>query len=104
MYNYSIHRGRKHFCRYCFHAFITEEILKPHIKYWFKINDKQTIKMPKKGEYAKLKNCERKIKSPFIIYADFESIVVPEDNGKQIRMSLILTNIRNMLLVVMIIN
>ena len=60
--------------------------------------------MPKKGEYAKLKNCERKIKSPFIIYADFESIVVPEDNGKQIRMSLILTNIKNMLLVVMVIN
>ena len=23
------------------------------------------------------------MKSPFIIYADFESILVPEDNGKQ---------------------
>ena len=60
--------------------------------------------MPKKGEYAKLKNCKRKIKSLFIIYADFESTVVPEDNGKQIRMSLILTNIKNMLLVVVVIN
>ena len=29
------------------------------------------------------KNSERKIKSPFIIYADFESILVPENNGKQ---------------------
>ena len=28
-------------------------------------------------------NILRKIKSPFIIYADFESILVPEDNGKQ---------------------
>ena len=39
--------------------------------------------MPKNGEYVKLKNYDRKIKSPFMIYADFESILVPEDNGKQ---------------------
>ena len=29
------------------------------------------------------KNYERKLKSQFMIYADFESIIVPEDNGKQ---------------------
>ena len=39
--------------------------------------------MPKKGEYVKLKKYERKVKSPFIIYADFESILVSEDNRKQ---------------------
>ena len=39
--------------------------------------------MPKKGQYIKFKNYERKIKSPFMIYADFESILVPENNGKQ---------------------
>ena len=44
---------------------------------------KQTIKMPKKGQYVRFKNYERKIKSPFIIYADFESILVPETNLKQ---------------------
>ena len=36
-----------------------------------------------KGEYIEFKNYERKIKSPFMIYVDFESILVPEDNGKQ---------------------
>ena len=41
------------------------------------------IKMPKKGEYVKFRNFERNIKSPFMIYVDFESIVVPQDNGKQ---------------------
>ena len=41
------------------------------------------MKMAKKGEYVKFKNFERKIKSPFMIYEDFESILVPEDNGKQ---------------------
>ena len=39
--------------------------------------------MPKKGEYVKFKTYDRKIKSPFMIYADFESILVPEDNGKK---------------------
>ena len=39
--------------------------------------------MPAKSEYFKFKNFERKIKSPFMIYADFESILVPKDNGKQ---------------------
>ena len=39
--------------------------------------------MPKSGEYVKSKKFEREIKSPFIIYADSGSILVPEDNGKQ---------------------
>ena len=39
--------------------------------------------MPKKGEYIKFKNFGRKIKSPFIIYVDFGSTLVLEDNGKQ---------------------
>ena len=83
MYDRSLHSGRKYFCRYCLHDFITKEILKRHIKDCFKINDKQRIVMPEKGEYVKFKNFERTIKSPFMIYADFESILVPEDNVKQ---------------------
>ena len=39
--------------------------------------------MPKKREHIKFKNVERKIKSPFLIYVNFESILVPEDKGKQ---------------------
>ena len=35
-----------------------------------------------KGVYVKFKNYERKIKSPFLIHADFESILVAEINGK----------------------
>ena len=41
------------------------------------------IKVPKKSEYCKFKNFERKLKSPFMIYADFESILILEDNEKQ---------------------
>ena len=76
MYDHTLHCGIKHFCCYCAQDFSTVEILKRHIKYWFKINDKARIIMTKKGEYVKFKNYERKIKSPFTIYADFESKLV----------------------------
>ena len=39
--------------------------------------------MIRNSEFSKFKNYERKIKSPFIVYADFDSILVPENNGNQ---------------------
>ena len=39
--------------------------------------------MPKKGDYFKFRNHERKIKSLFIIYGDTENALMPEDNEKQ---------------------
>ena len=77
VYDHSLHRGRKRFCPSCLHAFSTEEILKCHIKDFFKINGKKTIKMLKKDEYVQFKNFEQKIKALFMIYAYFESILVP---------------------------
>ena len=83
MHYYTLHGGRKYFCRYCLQVFSTEEVLKSHIKDYFKINSKQRIIMPKNGDFVEFKNYERKIKSPFIICAYFESILVSENNGKQ---------------------
>ena len=39
--------------------------------------------MPEKGEHVRFKNHKMKIKSPFIIYTNFKSILVPENKGKQ---------------------
>ena len=39
-----------------------------------------------------------------MIYANSESVLVPENNGKQNQMSLIRTVIKNMFLAVMVIN
>ena len=104
MYDHSLHRRRKYFHRYCLQAFITEEILKRHIKDCFKINNKQTTEMPKKGEYVKFKNFERKLKPPIMIYVDFASIPVPEDKGKQNPNESYTNKYQNMLLIVMVIN
>ena len=83
MYGHTLDCGRKHFCFYCLQGFSTEEILNCNVKDCFNIRHKERIKMPKKSEYVKYKNCERKIKLPFMVYADFESILVLGDNGKQ---------------------
>ena len=103
IYGHILHCGRKHFCRYCLQAFRTEEILKTYITDCFKIDGKQMIKTPKNGEYINFKNFDRKIKSPFMIYANLESILVPEDNGKQNPDESYTTKYQNMVLAVMVI-
>ena len=40
------------------------------------------IQMRKAGEYVKFKIYEGKIKSELMTYADFKSILVPENNEK----------------------
>ena len=59
MYDHTLHRGRKLFYRYCLRAFSIEKILTCHAKDCFKINGKQIIKMPKKGECVRFKDNER---------------------------------------------
>ena len=60
--------------------------------------------MPKKTEYVKFRNHQIKIRSPFIIYADLESNLVPEDNGKQNPEESYTNNIKNILFVVIALN
>ena len=67
--------------RYCLQALSTAETLKCHINGCYKIKCKKMIKMPKNGAYVKFKSYETKITLQFIIYTDFESILVTEDNG-----------------------
>ena len=83
MSDHTLHRGSKHSCCYFLQTFITVEILKSHINDCFRISGKQMTKMPKKRDYVRFRKYERKLKSLFMIYADFESILVPEGNGKQ---------------------
>ena len=83
MCNHTLHQGRKHFCRYCLYAFSTEKTLKRHIKDCFKNNEKRRMMMSRKDEYLKFKYYQRKIRSPFVIYPYFETILVPEYNEYQ---------------------
>ena len=52
-------------------------------KYVLKTQRFEVLKMSTKSEYIKIKSYERKINLLFMIYTDFEGILVPQDNGKQ---------------------
>ena len=54
----------------------------------FKMKGKQRIIMPKKGDFVKFQNYDRKIKSPFLICANFEKILVPDKNKGKIQRAL----------------
>ena len=82
-YNQTLHHGRKHFCSYCSQSFDTAQIWERQDNYHFEVNGKQMIKIVKKAGFVKFKNYTRKVKSPFRIYADFERILVLENNEKQ---------------------
>ena len=56
--------------------------MKCHIKNCFKINVKQRVEIPKKGDYVKLKKYE-KTKVTIYDLCIFPKFLVPEDNGKQ---------------------
>ena len=57
-----------------------------------------------KDEYVKFNNFERKIKSPSVIYLDFESILAAEDNGKQNLNEFYTSKYQKHVVVVMVIN
>ena len=83
---------------------LIEEIFKCHIKDCFKINGNQRIIMPKKVNMLNSKIMKKKSHGLYIIYANVESILVAESNGKQNQKSVIQANTKDLLVVVMAIN
>ena len=71
-----------HFCMYCLHCFSTKEILNNHKGDCLKINGKQNIKMPAEGSKIYFKNFYKTSESPFVIYADFESLLILVDSSE----------------------
>ena len=58
-------------CRGCLNIFKTQKSLEKHIKYCYS-KKSVTIEMPKEGLILKFKNFFRKMRVPFVVYADFE--------------------------------
>ena len=71
---------RKYHCRYCFHGFQSEKLLNSHYQMGCKAIEGQTVEMPKFDPikpdqfYIRFKNHYKKLKAPFVIYADFECL------------------------------
>ena len=86
MFNQNKHQHRQHFCRYCLQCFTSEEILNKHASNCIVVNEKQAVRMPKKGSSVQCKNFHKQLPTPFVIYANFEALTQkihscqPDDN------------------------
>ena len=81
MFNFTKHKGKKHFCMRCLQCFYSKESLAKHRVNCIAINGVQAIKMPKKYKDKNgkerppsvyFKNHHKSLPVPFSIYADFE--------------------------------
>jgi hypothetical protein len=73
-------KRRQHFCKLCFNHFYKAEALEKH-QLHCQPDDKceQLINMPPPGSDVKFNKAKNTARAPFIIYADFESILEPPD-------------------------
>ena len=68
---------KKFFCDYCLHGFIRQDLLEQHKPHCRK-NGPQKIRMPSvDNDILYFKDVHKQLKVPFVIYADFESILIP---------------------------
>ena len=68
---------RLHFYERCLQGFSSERVLNDHLFYCREVNDRPVrTEMPKEGENTLFfENYQNQMKKPWVIYADFESIV-----------------------------
>ncbi|CAB4015988.1 Gastrula zinc finger, partial [Paramuricea clavata] len=62
---------------------VSEEVLEKHKETCLEVNGTQAVKLPKEGTKIKFKNHRNSMPVPFVIYADFESILVPEERKEK---------------------
>ena len=73
------HKGAYHFCVNCLNAFSTESARDKHYEYCSS-HGKVKVEMPaEKDKWLQYHDGQQQLKVPFMLYADFESILKPKD-------------------------
>ena len=72
------HKGKRHLCLNCFNSFNTSESLNKHKEYCYENKSVKTT-MPPPDTYLEFKNFHHSEKAPFVVYADFESLIKSMD-------------------------
>jgi hypothetical protein len=68
---------RYHYCSYCLHGYIKERLLEEHIPYC-QTHGPQKIELPNDDDkWLYYKDIRKQLKVPYVIYADFESLLIP---------------------------
>ena len=72
------HKCEQHFCLNCFQGFTLDESRDKHIEYCIG-NEAVRIEMPPENSFVELHDGQYQFKVPFVMYADFESILKPTE-------------------------
>ena len=73
------HKCKTYFCDRCLYGFTKEDLLTKHKEDCYGINKNTTqIDMPDEGSHIKFKNHQNQMPVPYVIYADFESLIKPK--------------------------
>jgi hypothetical protein len=83
LYSVSKSKSKMHYCLNCFHNCVSEDSLDKHRETCLDVNGVQATRLPKKGTKIKFKNHRNQIPVPFVIYADFESLLVSDKDRKE---------------------
>ena len=70
------HKGTQHHCMNCLHGFPSEVSRDEHERYC-RNNEAVSIEMPTRKPFIKYSHGQYQLKVPFLLYADFESILEP---------------------------
>ena len=73
------HKGTSHICLNCINGFKSIDSLNKHKEYCYN-NECVKIVMPPPRTYLKFNKFRYSERAPFVIYADFESLIKPMDN------------------------
>ena len=71
-------KRKQHFCMNCLQGF-TQESSRDQHQVYCKDNESVRVEMPKQGSTVEFKDGQNQFRVPFIMYADFESILEPMD-------------------------
>ena len=71
-------KRKQHFCMNCLQGF-TQEFSRDQHQVYCKDNESVRVEMPKQGSTVEFKDGQNQFRVPFIMYADFESILEPMD-------------------------
>ena len=74
------HKCKQHFCMNCLQGF-TQESSRDQHQVYCEDNESVRVEMPKQGSTVEFKDGQNQFKVPFIMDADFESILEPMDHG-----------------------
>ena len=69
-------KRKQHFCMNCLQGF-TQESSRDQHQVYCEDNESVRVEMPKQGSTVEFKDGQNQFKVPFIVYADFESILEP---------------------------